>query len=286
MDSRIAAVRRTERYGLRVADFGVDTAVSGGDGRYSATLAEGWEIWGPQGGYVSTVALRAAAAQTTFPRPASFACHFLRPARSGAVDVRVDSLARSRRAESMRVTLVQNDAAILEALVWCVAELAGIDHHAPTRPEVPDPEDIQPWETYLPDGEPPFPFWRKVDVRWSSPGPTEWEQAREPRALVWERLRVRPPLEDPYVDAGRMLLLADSLMYPAATLAHDELFPYVAPSMDLAMSFHAAGADSDWLLIDADAPLSAGALVSGRAAVWSKDGRLLASAMQQMLQRT
>ncbi|MFN2543904.1 MAG: hypothetical protein ABR600_04925 [Actinomycetota bacterium] len=45
-------------------------------------------------------------------------------------------------------------------------------------------------------------------------------------------------------------------------------------------------AGSEWLLIDAYSPSSRGALVAGQASIWSADGRLLASAMQQMLQRT
>jgi len=36
-----------------VRDLGVDTTVVGSGSRYTATLAEGWEIWGPQGGYVA-----------------------------------------------------------------------------------------------------------------------------------------------------------------------------------------------------------------------------------------
>jgi acyl-CoA thioesterase II len=123
-------------------------------------------------------------------------------------------------------------------------------------------------------------------VRWVLPQPTEWERATEPRSLGWTRLLMPPDLADPFVDAARMLVAADAAMYPAAVLAHDELFPYVAPSLDLSMSFHDVGAGADWLLTDAVSPLSRAALVSGTAAVWSEDGRLLASAMQQMLQRT
>src|ERR687888_1917347 len=67
-------------YSSPVRDLGADTAVSGSAGRYSATLHEGWDIWGPQGGYVAGVALRAAGELTSFRRPASFSCHFLRPA--------------------------------------------------------------------------------------------------------------------------------------------------------------------------------------------------------------
>lgn len=268
-----------------MADFGIDSAVVGRDGRYEASLAEGWEIWGPQGGYVAAVALRAAAAAGSFPRPASFACHYLRVAQVGPVDIRVQSLRQTRRAESLRVTLVQDDAPILEALVWTVADLVGIDHDAAASPAVPGPEELEPWEAHLPGGQPPFLFWRNFDVHPVSPLPSGWSRATDPRWLVWTRLRERPPLDDPYVDAARMLLAADSTMYPAATFAHDDLFPYLAPSMDLVMSFHLSGRDSEWLLIDAVSPLSDGALVTGKSSIWARDGRLLASAMQQMLQR-
>jgi acyl-CoA thioesterase II len=266
-------------------DIGLDTAVSGLDGRYTANLSEGWEIWGPQGGYVAAVALRGAEAASSFGRPVSFACHFLRAAQVGRADIRVESLRRARRAESLRVILLQEGVAILEALVWTVDELAGIDHDAVPVPDAPEPEDVESWGAYLPDGEPPFPFWRNFDLRWLVPRPREWGKATEPRSLVWSKLRVTPALGEPFVDAARMLVVADSAMYPAATFAHDEAFPYVAPSLDLVMSFHRSGADSEWLLVEGTSPLSESALVAGRAAIWSRDGRLLASATQQMLQR-
>jgi acyl-CoA thioesterase II len=270
----------------RLHDFAVDTAVTGRDGRYSGALAEGWEIWGPQGGYVAGVALRSAGAEASFSRPASVACHFLRPAQVGRVDVHVESLRRTRRAESLRVTLRQNDAKTLEALVWTIDELSGIDHAATAGPDVPRPEELQPWERFLPGGEAPFPFWLNFDVRPVAPHPSEWGQTTEPRSLSWTRLRVMPDLDDPFLDAARLLVAADSAMYPAAMFAHEGRFPYVAPSLDLVMSFHLNGADSDWLLVDAVSPLSAGGLVAGQASIWSSDGRRLASAMQQMLQRT
>lgn len=267
-------------------DLSVDTAVWGCDGRYTATLSAGWDIWGPQGGYVAAVALRAAAAAASFPRPASFACHFLRPAQVGPIDIRVESLRETRRAQSLRVILVQNDAAILEALVWTVAAIVGIDHEAGGRPSVPQPDQVDPWEAYLPGGEVPFPFWRNFDVRPITPPPREWRQAADPQFVFWTRLRVANGLDDPFVDAARMLVAADSAMYPAATFAHEEPFPYIAPSMDLAMTFHRTGTNSQWLLVEASSPLAEGALVAGRASIWSLRGGLLSSATQQMLQRT
>jgi acyl-CoA thioesterase len=269
-----------------VPDLGRDSAVVGRGGRYSARLVEDWEIWGPQGGYVAAVALRAAAAASSFPRPVSLACHYLRGAQLGPVDIAVESLRRTRCAESLRVTLVQNDERILVALAWTAAELVGIDHDGVTRLDVPSAEQLDSWEMYWPGGDAPFRSGGTLTCGRSRRTRRIGGRAPEPRWLAWSRLRQRPPLEDPYVDAARMLLSADAAMYPAATLAHGELFPYVAPSMDLMISFHLGGANSEWLLIDAFSPLSSGAVVSGAATIWSEDGRVLASAMQQMLQRS
>src|SRR5436190_7002460 len=46
-----------------VGDLAHDTDVVGSDGRYTATVSGDWEIWGPMGGYVAAIALRAAAAE-------------------------------------------------------------------------------------------------------------------------------------------------------------------------------------------------------------------------------
>ena len=154
-------------------------------------------------------------------------------------------------------------------------------------PEVPPAEEVEPTGPDLPGGYPAPSFFRNYEFRSVSVHQSEWEtEPREPRWLLWARLLNRPPVEDPFVDAGRMLMGVDMTMFPAATLAHGAVFPYIAPSLDLAMSFHGDEPGSDWLLIDAFSPLSAHALVAGRASVWSADGRLLGSAMQQMLQRT
>ncbi len=44
-----------------MGDFEIDTRVEGEKGRYKATLSRAWELWGPSGGYVAAIALRAAA---------------------------------------------------------------------------------------------------------------------------------------------------------------------------------------------------------------------------------
>ena len=67
-------------------------------GRRAATaatrpqLSRDWEIWGPNGGYIASIALRAAGAHSRFGRPVSIVGHFL-----GVADVRRRRSSRSRR---------------------------------------------------------------------------------------------------------------------------------------------------------------------------------------------
>src|SRR3954453_7966018 len=91
----------------------VDTAVHGGEGRYSAKLNEDWAIWGPNGGYLAATAFRAAMAESSFELPASMSCQFLRVANFADVDIEVVVLRRSRRAEALRVTLSQDGRPVL-----------------------------------------------------------------------------------------------------------------------------------------------------------------------------
>ena len=55
-----------------MGDLATDTAVTMvSPGRYRADLAPDWEIWGPNGGYLASVAMRAAGGSTLLCRPAT-----------------------------------------------------------------------------------------------------------------------------------------------------------------------------------------------------------------------
>src|SRR5690348_888214 len=102
------------------ADTTVD-ALDGDHGHYSITLSRDWETWGPNGGYVASVALRAAGTHTRFDRPASIVGHYLGVASfDEPVDITVTSLRETKRAESMRVSLAQRGQPIFESLIWAV----------------------------------------------------------------------------------------------------------------------------------------------------------------------
>lgn len=271
-----------------MGDLALDTAVEGGDGRYTATFSADWNIWGPNGGYVAAVALRAAGAHCGLARPASLLVHFLGVARFAEVDVEVTTLRAAKRAASVRVSITQEGAPIAEALVWAVAdELRGLRHDATTPPAIAPPADLPDLEELIPTDAPrPHGFWVNLERRVEGWLPqAEWEARTtlDPTHRSWCRFRPSATFDDPWVDACRHVVLVDTFQWPSATGAYRGPLGYIAPSLDLSVSFHHLDLAADWLLVDAHAPLARDGLVAGTAKVWSPSGTLLASGSQQML---
>src|SRR5688500_16565434 len=127
-----------------MGDLALDTEVRGGDGRYTATMSSDWHIWGPCGGYVAAVAMRAVGAHTDLTRPASFTCHYLGVADYRDVDIEVRTLRRTKRAESIALSMTQDDSPILEAVAWVVGDVEGLEHDHATPPDVPHASTLTP----------------------------------------------------------------------------------------------------------------------------------------------
>jgi acyl-CoA thioesterase II len=265
-------------------DFAEATAVAPHTGRLRARLSSGWEVWGPNGGYVATVALRAAGAVAPFTRPASLACHFLAVAESREVDLDVVVLRKTRRAASLRVSMTQDGRPILEAIVWAVDRRdEGVVHDAAPAPDVPRPEALQPIEALLrPEERAGFPFWDNLECRPIDWSPPPW-RPQPPVMRRWLRFRPRATFpDDPFLDAGRAVVLLDTHLWGPAWLHHGPDSPWIAPSLDLAVQFHRTAPHSEWLLCEAVSPAAAEGLVGARAALWDSDGRLLASGAGQL----
>ena len=275
-----------------VGDLAVDTAVTGGDGRYSMELSRDWEIWGPNGGYVASLALRAAGAHSRFDRPASIMGNFLGVATFDApLDIDVVTTRAAKRAEAMRVSLSQAGQPIFDAMVWSVGDVSGFEHDVSERPVRPDPETIPTITQRLGDdfvAGPYHKFWSNFDERvpdedwvdgdWETRGP------REPTFGHWYRFVPVSTFTDPWVDACRSLILVDTLGWPAICQLHPRN-PYIAPSIDLSCGFHRADPDEPWLWAQTTAVSSSGGLVGCESRVWSRGGALLAHGTSQLLCR-
>ena len=270
-----------------MGDLFADTAVEGGDGRYRARLSRDWEIWGPNGGYVAAVALRAAGAATTLRRPASFVGHFLGVADFDVVEIEVTSLRAVKRAESLRVSLTQQGKPIFDAMVWAVGDVDGLEHDAARMPDVPPPAALQSTEELIPpqDMAQRHRFWINMEVR-----PVAWVPWAErvpgaPAVQEWFRFRPRASCDEPFADAARSLLLIDTMGWPAACYAHPRNAGWIAPSLDVTAQFHRLVPTSEWLLVDATAPVATDGMIGGQVRIWATDGRLVASGGGQLLCR-
>jgi acyl-CoA thioesterase len=270
-----------------MGDLQTDTAVIGGNGHYTTTVSGDWDFFTPNGGYLSALALRAAAAESDLPQPAAYYCHYLNPPRSGEeAEIVVTTLRRSKRTHALRIGMSQGEVPMLEALIWLIAPPGGLEYSHAVMPEVPEPTSLRSNEEIHAPDKAPFPFWENVETR-----PVTWTGRWDERPImhplwrVWTRFRPQARFDDPFVDACRSLILIDTMLYPAAAIAHEGVFPFAAPSMDLAVRFHASSKESEWLLSSTETPVAIEGLLGGYAAVWSEDGRLVATGGQQMLYR-
>lgn len=257
-----------------MANLLVDSDVESlGDGRYRAELSPAWAVWGPYGGYVAAIALRAGLAESRFTRPASFQCHFLTVAEFGPVDLVVTSLGGGKRAESLRVDLHQGDRLVSTALVWVVDEgLDGFRHEATCAPDVPGADELRSFASLSGDEyEQWYPIWRSIEGR-----PASWrEPPGEPVWRCWLRF-VDTPLRSAADDAVRQLFWLDLPGWNATTAAHAWPFPFLAPNLDLTVQFHRFEPETEWMLADGHVPQASEGLLGCVSRLWSPDGRLLA----------
>ena len=288
---------------------------------FATTLSREWEIWGPNGGYLAALALRAAGLSAEIARPASFYCHFLRSPEFAPVELGVSVLRRGRRSESLSVGMTQDGRPVLQALVRTAAEVPGYEHQEPQAPEVPPAQALRSVEELLaPDRRPPFRFWENIERRpvdqtdphrgraaeqadrANAADQTDphrgraaertdranaAEQAGQPdeprRAVVreWTRFRPTATLADPFLDAARSLILLDTYGWPAAYRRYRDR-SMVAPNLDTATWFHRFNPESDWLLIDQECPTGHAGLLGAAGRVWDTEGRLLATGGAQL----
>jgi acyl-CoA thioesterase-2 len=184
---------------------------------------------------------------------------------------------------AQRVAMSQEGRPVLEAMVWSVGGVEGLEHQDLNPPRVPDPEDLPTRAELSPaedgDDRPPFRFWGNFDQRmieWSATWPPAGPLS--PTWRTWVRCAPTATFDDPWVDAARSLIVLDVGSWPAGSRPHAYRDPpYIAPSLDLYASFQYPGNTSEWLLLDAHSPVAQGGLLSWTGRVWSRDRRLVAS---------
>ena len=169
----------------------------------------------------------------------------------------------------------------------------GLDHQAPTPPDVPGPEDVPT----MPDRLARFPerlgIWgqipRPMDVRyvgepgWVPPG----DRPADPNQRVWMRIDGKLP-DDPLLHACALTYASDLTLLDSVLSVHGEVWGpggVVGASLDHALWFHRSFRADEWFLYDSWSPSASGArgLAAGR--MLDASGRHIATAVQEGLLR-
>lgn len=248
-----------------------------GDGAV-VQLDPGWDIWGPAGGYIAAIALRAVQAHAAAGhRPLTITGQFVRVARPGALDVAVVPIKAGGTA-LFAVTLSQAGQPVFLAQVWTSARAMASLPVQPVMPRVPAPDGLRGQaELAAERGIALIGFWDNIEGRpinfraYGDPLPDDTHQLR------WMRLRDWPATDDPFLEAMRSTLLIDIGVWPGHWHRLSEPATYGAPSLDITVHFHDPAPASDWLLSDADSDVSGQGNISGRVRIWSADGRCVAT---------
>jgi acyl-CoA thioesterase-2 len=248
------------------------------------------------GGQVAAQALVAAGRTVPDDRTAhSLHAYFLRPGDSGAPIVyTVDRIRDGRSFTTRRVVAVQHGQPIFHLSASFQAYEEGLDHQA-DMPPAPDPETLPTAAELLPRYVDRFVDPRlvdrllevrdAVDLRYvDAPPYASVGQPREPNSQVWFRTDGKLA-DDPLLHVCLATYVSDMTLLDSVLLAHGRggwaTGDVVGASLDHAMWFHRPFRADEWLLYDQESPSSSGGRGLGQARIFTQDGRLAISVIQE-----
>src|SRR5262245_36138168 len=126
------------------------TALASTDGGgFALQLDPAWSGWGPAGGYLAAIALRAAGRSAgAGHRPVTMSCQFLSAAKDGGIEIAAE-VAKPGATACTNIALSQAGRRFFQAQVWTTSRAAGPDDVSAVMPDVPAPDAVAPLETHL-----------------------------------------------------------------------------------------------------------------------------------------
>ncbi|RPF33712.1 acyl-CoA thioesterase II [Streptomyces sp. TLI_185] len=250
------------------------------------------------GGQVAAQALVAAGRTVPADRHAhSLHAYFLRPGDPGAPIVyQVDRIRDGRSFTTRRVVAVQHGKPIFHLSASFQTDEDGLDHQTP-MPAAPDPatlptshERLRGYGHLDPAVVEKFLEAREaVDLRYVEEPPYgRFGEPREPHSQVWFRTNGKLD-DDPLLHVVLATYVSDMTLLDSVLLAHGRggwaVGDVVGASLDHAMWFHRPFRADEWLLYDQESPTSHGGRGLGQARIYTQDGQLAISVIQEGLVR-
>ncbi|MGH9137767.1 MAG: acyl-CoA thioesterase [Acidimicrobiales bacterium] len=245
------------------------------------------------GGQVAGQAL-VAAARTVDPdfQVHSLHAYFLRPG-DIAIPILydVDRIRDGRSFVTRRVVAIQHGRAIFNLAASFHRPEPGMEHGAALPADTPPPESLPtfrerwaPWAEELGDW---YARPRPIDTRSVDWDPADRKAPLPPYQRVWLRATGTLP-DDPILHTCVLTYASDMTLLDTALLPHGGEYDenrLMMASLDHAMWFHRPFRADDWLLYEQDTPSASGARGLARGLVFTADGQLVASVMQEGLIR-
>ena len=218
--------------------------------------------------------------------------YFLRPGDPQIpVLYEVDRIRDGRSFGTRRVVAIQHGRAIFNMSASFHRVEPGFEHSDP-MPPAPDPETLMTRKQILhrlyeiPDGSNPDED-RPIDTRWVSQHPWDRSGSHPPDQQVWFRADGTLP-DDPVLHTCLLTYASDMTLLDTTMLPHGHSWgdgKVMMASLDHAMWFHGPFRADEWMLYDQHSPFGGGARGLATAKVFTHDGRLVATVVQEGLIR-
>ncbi|MFJ9706894.1 acyl-CoA thioesterase [Streptomyces sp. NPDC101234] len=246
------------------------------------------------GGQVAAQALVAAGRTVPADRHAhSLHAYFLRPGDPGAPIVyTVERIRDGRSFTTRRAVAVQHGRPIFALSASFQTFEEGLDHQAP-MPAAPDPETLptsaerfRGYDHLDPVVVGKFLEAREaIDLRYVEEPPFgKYGEPREPHSQVWFRTNGKLD-DDPLLHVVLATYVSDMTLLDSVLLAHGRggwaVGDVVGASLDHAMWFHRPFRADEWLLYDQESPSAHGGRGLGQARIYTQDGSLAISVIQE-----
>ena len=271
-DDGVSAEARARVAGLFELERVGDATFRAPTGRTGAGRFPGMRLFG---GQIASQALAAAARTVEVDHAVnSLHAYFLRGGRYGVpVDYVVDRIRDGASFTTRRVVALQEGEAILNLDASFHRDEPG-EEHQPASPV----DLVAPPEASEPPEEPPWMRGRPVDMRWVE-SPTPGVRS------VWLRVPARLA-DDPTTHACLLTFVSD--MGPVSVVGAALGTPRgqrMMASLDHCMWFHHPARADEWVLYQLEAVATARARGVARGSIWTRDGRLAVTLVQEVLAR-
>jgi acyl-CoA thioesterase-2 len=247
------------------------------------------------GGLVVAQALVAATRTVDSRPPHSLHAYFILPGDPALPIVyQVERVRDGRSFATRRCVAIQAGRPIFDLFASFHTEEPGLDHHA-VMPDVPAPEDLLSSEEIAVRYPGRFPrammAWfateRAIEIRACDISRYDGTGQSAPVQNIW--LRAASPLpDDPAIHRAVLAYFSDLSLIDVTLAAHGKtLFQpgFITASLDHALWFHRPFRADEWMLYAQDSPNTSGARGLARGLLFTRDGKLAASVMQEGLIR-